>query len=166
MFHAVRGYKYYIPLKRRAILTLQIFCCRKINFRGTKINDFFASIFHTMKFDFSATQKICKKLCSLENAHAFSDKIMTSWSNFKLFATFFRDERTKNLKFQSEFNSSVSFIFLDADADFWEFSGVSQRPHSPKMIWKHWENAFFGIFSHAESAIRGSVLHNLFPSFL
>ena len=31
MFHAVRGYKYYIPLKRRAILTLQMFCCRKIN---------------------------------------------------------------------------------------------------------------------------------------
>ena len=114
MFHTVRDYKYYIPLKRCEILTLQIFCCRKINFRGTKINENFASIFHTMKIDFSATQKICKKLCSLENAHAFSDKIMTSWSNFKLFATFFRDERTKNLKFQSEFNSSVSFIFLDA----------------------------------------------------
>ena len=71
MFHAVRGYKYYIPVKRRAILTLQIFCCRKINFRGTKINDFFASIFHTMKFDFSATQKICKKFADSKTLARF-----------------------------------------------------------------------------------------------
>ena len=41
MLHAVRVYKYYIPPKRREILTLQIFCCRKINFRGTKINEKF-----------------------------------------------------------------------------------------------------------------------------
>ena len=71
MFHTVRDYKYYIPLKRCEILTLQIFCCRKINFRGTKINENFASIFHTMKIDFSATQKICKKFADSKTLARF-----------------------------------------------------------------------------------------------
>ena len=166
MFHAVREYKYYIPLKRRAILTLQNFCCRKINFRGTKINENFCINFSYHENWFFCNAKNLQIFCSLENALAFSGTIVTSRGNFKLFSILFRDDSTKNWKFQSEFDLSVSFIFLDADPDFWEFSGVSQRPHPPKMIWKHWENAFFGIFSHAESAIRGSVLHNLFPSFL
>ena len=57
MFHTVREYKYYTPLKRCAILTLQNFAAEKLIFVVRKLTKTFASIFHTMKIDFFLQRK-------------------------------------------------------------------------------------------------------------
>ena len=55
----VRDYKYYIPLKRCGILSMQNFRCRKFDFRVLKINAKNCINFRTTKIDFSAKQKFC-----------------------------------------------------------------------------------------------------------
>ena len=55
----VRDYKYYIPLKRCDVLCMQLFCCRKFDFRVLKINAKNCINFQTTKIDFSAKQTFC-----------------------------------------------------------------------------------------------------------